>query len=197
MKSGIDWKAHVIRFFFVTLGVFIAFGLNTCNEGRKEKQQIHLYLKGLEEELVENREQLNNSLPYHQDLLNTLRTAPGKANLIMNPASVGNVAWKLADNEIFKKHIDHDLYKQLSKVYQLHERLLEQHEQASNLMSELNVLGPLHASGLLGRSFTAEEEIQLNNQITQGWIPIFETWTALEQDYLQSIEEALDMISSH
>ncbi|MEM7369060.1 MAG: hypothetical protein AAF587_10715 [Bacteroidota bacterium] len=194
MKPGIDWKTHLIRFFFVTLGVFIAFGLNTCNERRKEKLQIKLYLQGLQEELLENQTKLNTSLPYHQELLTTLRQQPEKANLIMNPAAVSNVAWNLADNEVFKKYVDHELYKQLSTVYQFHESLLEQHRQASNLMSELNVLGPLHASSLLGQTFTEEQEIQLNNQISQGWIPIFETWTSLEQDYLQNIENALAMI---
>ena len=195
MNKPIDWRDHFIRFFFITLGVFIGFGLNTCNETRKEKDQVKLYIEGLREELNENKAELEKSLPYHQGLLKKLEAKPAEANLILDPAEVSSVNWELADNEVFKKHLSHELYKKLSTVYQIHYGLIDQHKEGSRLMSEMNVLGPVYALSIIDKDLTDEEQAQVDAVIQMGWIPIFQTWVSIEELYLEKIGEVLEIMN--
>jgi hypothetical protein len=74
--SPINWRNHLIEFVIVTLGILIGFGLNSWNENRKEERQVDLYLRGIKEELIENREELKRVHPYHLGLLKDLREKP-------------------------------------------------------------------------------------------------------------------------
>ena len=196
MRNPIDWRDHFIRFFFITLGVFLGFGLNTCNSNQKEKAQVDLYLDGLVDELKENQQILNESLTYHKHLLEQLQNETAKANLILNPAHVSNISWTLANNEVFKKHLDNDLYKNLSLVYQYHQELIDLHNETSRLMSEMNVLGPLYSLSIVDKQWTREQETELDIIVKLGWVPIFETWTSTEELYLKHIESVLNEIEN-
>jgi len=190
----IDWQACLVDFLIVTLGLLIGLGLNNCNEKRQEKNQVHLYLEGIKEELIANKAILNEVYPYHMDLLKTLREDPASAQLTLSPGAVTNSAWRLAENAIFKKHIDPQVYKTLSAVYTTHDFLTEETAQASRLMSEANILGTFYLTPLANADLTPEDEAVLANNLKQGWIPVFESWTSLEQEYLDGIIEAVKML---
>jgi hypothetical protein len=189
--SPINWRNHLIEFVIVTLGILIGFGLNSWNENRKEERQVDLYLRGIKEELIENREELKRVHPYHLGLLKDLREKPLGVNLTLSPGELSNSAWKLAENPTFKKHVDHQAYKVLSAAYQMHDVLISESALASQMMSESNVLGTLYLSPTLKMDLTEEEQREFMVSLKEGWIPIFESWTAIEKTYLERIEKAL------
>ena len=191
MQEKINWKNHFLEFFFVTVGILIAFGLNSWNETRKEKELTQMYLDGLREELLDNKKELKKSLPYHQTLLKTLREDPLEARLSLNPSRISNSAWKLAENEIFKKYVDHDLYKMLSKLYDVHDKINYEAKVAGDRMSEVNVISPFYLLAAGDLNPTEDELIQLSKEVRRGWIPIFESWTFVEEIYLEMIDEIL------
>ena len=195
MSERIKWKTHLIDFFFVTLGVFLAFGLNSWNEERKEKEKVRLFSDGLQEELQENRTALEATLEYHESLLQRLRKEPSKVNLVLNPADVNDVAWNLANGDIFKQHIRPEIFTALSKVYQSHKSLDEYAIDALRNINQMNVFGPYYQLATAGRKISNEDKNQFKLSVIKGWIPIFETWVGLEKRYLQHIEEALELMN--
>jgi hypothetical protein len=190
-STKINWSNHLVEFAIVTLGILIGFGLNSCNETRKEKKQVQLYLNGIEEELKANKEELLVVHPYHLDLLKKLREEPIRANLVLSPGELTNSAWQLAENPVFKKHIDQATYHTLSSVYSMHDNLIEQSSQAGRLMSEVNILGNFYLSPTLEMDLSEQDTKELAIEFKQGWIPIFESWTSSEKMYLERIDRAL------
>jgi uncharacterized membrane protein YgaE (UPF0421/DUF939 family) len=189
MSSKIDWKNRFVEFILITVGVLIAFGLNTCNENRKERHQTRLFLEGINEELIENSEDVEQKLPYHKELLETLRKNPQKANLILRPPNLNDVAWKLSENSTFREHVNHESYKMLAEIYQLHSLIEEYTYAASKQMIEVNIMFPYHALAADEDTFTEENMRLFEVAVKEGWIPVFETWTAMEEQYLNKVEE--------
>ena len=58
MKGKIDWANHILQLIIVTLGILLAFTLNSWNETRKEKNLTRIYMLGLKEEILENKSEL-------------------------------------------------------------------------------------------------------------------------------------------
>jgi argininosuccinate synthase len=132
--------------------------------------------------------------PYHLELLKKLREEPLQANLVLSPGEMTNSAWQLAENPIFKKHVDQSTYHTLSSAYSMHDNLIEQSSQASRLMSEVNILGNFYLSPTLQMDLSEQDTKELSVQFKQGWIPIFESWTSSEEIYLERIDQALAML---
>jgi hypothetical protein len=181
-------------FTIVTLGLLLGLALNNCSEKRQERKQVQLYLQGIKEELIANKDILEEVHPYHLELLQTLREDPLNAQLTLSPGSITNSAWRLAENVIFKKHIDPRIYKTISAVYTTHDFLTEESAHASRLMSESNILGTFYLTPLASVELTREDELMLAKDLKQGWIPVFETWTGLEMEYLEGIDIAIQML---
>ena len=190
--AKINWRDHFMEFVIVTLGIIIAFALNNWNENRNEKKLVRLYLEGIKEELVANKAELDRVYPYHLELLKTLEETPMEANLVLAPGEITNSAWRLAENPTFKKHIDPKVYKELSAVYKMHDYLLKESSNTGQLMNESNVLGTFHLLTTMDMELKQEDWQEIEIKIKQGWIPIFETWTSMEKEYLEQIEAALE-----
>ncbi|MEL6717928.1 MAG: hypothetical protein AAFO82_11160 [Bacteroidota bacterium] len=182
------WKDSIRELFIVTLGVLIAFGLNSWNDTRKEKRMADHYLEAIVEEMKINVEELEEKVPYHQDLLHQLRTDPENANMVLNPSKLSNISWKLAENNIFKEHIDPKLYRELAKCYQIHDYLNMQAQEAGTRMSEINIMGPFYRMSATNQNPTEEEMKEFGLDMARGWVSIFETWTYLEERYLNSLK---------
>ncbi len=196
MAGKYNFLNRVIEILIVIFGAFIAFGLNTCNENRQDRQRTKMYLEGIKEELLENQKELTEKLEYHNDILDSLRVNPLDTRLVLSPAFVNNVSWKLSENEVFKAHIEPDLFRTLAITYNLHESLKRQNHSVIKLMDELNVMGPLYEINL-PRDISEEEAKQYMTEMKKGWQPIFETWTFIEREYLASMERSLKMIEEN
>ena len=61
-------------------------------------------------------------------------------------------------------------------------------------MNEVNVLSTFYLAPTMdmGLDETAEQELAISYK--QGWIPIFESWTTYERDYLKQVDEALGLL---
>lgn len=193
MSAPINWKQQFVDLVVVILGILIAFGLGSWNDKRQARKQANILLEGIKIELQENKESLSKTLPYHQELLKTLRETPEQANLSLNPASVSDVSWQLAQTNVFKENIDPLIYRDLAQLYQRHEFLNLQVLAAGERMSEINVIGPFYTLGKEPKTDQQRRDFQL--QILSGWIPIFESWVASEKMYLQSIERVTEKIN--
>ncbi len=192
MENKIDWKSYVIELLIVTSGILIAFGLNSWNETQKEEKLANLYLEGIYEELTINKTALESTLEYHSELLQSLNEKPLDVTLVLKPASVNNSAWKLAENDIFKRYVDPKLYQKITEAYQVHESLQSHGNESSSMMAELNVLGPVYMSSTAGRTFSEEEELNFRKSVRQGWIPIFQDWIYYEKTYIEKIDNVLN-----
>ena len=186
-KSRIDWKNHLIEFVFITLGVILAFSLNTWNENRKESDQADLYLQGLMAELSANRRQLEKTYPYHLDLIRRLSEEPGKTSLELKGGFFNNVAWTSADHAVLKSHLDFELYTLLASTYGLHEMLKHHINMASDRIHELNVMSPLYLLSGDNTQMTDEDWALLLEQSKMGWVPVFQDWVNIEHSYLRQI----------
>ncbi|MCG8326820.1 MAG: hypothetical protein MI974_03990 [Chitinophagales bacterium] len=183
-----NFKEILKELLIITIGVFIGLLLNSWNENRKAQREARQYLDGIYEEMTQNIEVLNEALPYHTSLLDQLRKDPTAARLVLKPASVDDLAWKLAENNIFKNNIDKSLYYKIAKTYQIHDLLIEMQDQASERMSELNIMSPFYELQFM--NIEIDEEIQA--RVIQAWIPIFETWTSYESDYLEALKKTVE-----
>lgn len=186
----IKWSVHLMELTVVTLGILIAFGLNSWNENRKQEHLANSYLSSLKEELSSNKTELILKLDYHKKLLFSLRNDPLNTSLTLNPAALSNVGWLSGDN-IIRDYIEPELYRKIVRVYQTHEDLSNLTRNASEKMSEINVMGPYHMLKVVSTLSEMERE-EFAVSLKQGWIPIFESWTAIEQIYIEQIDEALD-----
>jgi hypothetical protein len=185
----IKWSVHLMELTVVTLGILIAFGLNSWNENRKQEHLANSYLSSLKEELSSNKTELILKLDYHNKLLSSLRNDPLNTNLTLNPATLSNVGWLSGDN-IIRDYIEPEMYRKIVRVYQTHEDLANHTRNASENMSEINIMAPFHLVKVENKLSEIEKE-EFAVSLKKGWIPIFESWTAIEQIYIEQIDDAL------
>ncbi len=188
----IDWTNHILEFVMVVVGILLAFALNNWNENIKDKEKAILYLDGIRSEIEDNYKTVKEAIPYHDTMLVRLRTEPKKAVLIIKGALLKDYAWELAQNDIFKEHIDQKLYKELSDIYYFQSWLKNHNKNAGRLMSEANILGPFYL-------VSANPELAnegFGNQWKRGWIPIFEEMSAIESLIKKKYDEVLPKLSN-
>ncbi|MEO1515906.1 MAG: hypothetical protein AAFV95_12870 [Bacteroidota bacterium] len=183
-----EFKAVFKELLIVIIGVFIGMLLNSWNEGWKARKEADRYLQGIQEEMLGNIEKLKEGIPYHQKLLAGLREDPTNVRLVLNATPVSDLAWKLSENNTFKNNIDKDIYYKIAQVYQYHDNLVSIQDQAGDRMSELNVIGPFYQLQLIDKDIDAETMKEIEESVIQGWIPIFESWTSFEQQYLDALK---------
>ncbi len=182
-------KENIRELIIVTLGILIAFGLNSWNEERKEKIESQKYLQGIKTEVSFNLEEMKKAVPYHKELLRTLKDNPSKANLVLNAPHLQNISWKLAKNQIFRSHTDPELYRKIATCYQLNEYIIQIGQNASERMSEVNILSPYYLIGTVKDDLTEQDYENFRVLRKKSWIPIFESWTAFEERYLKELED--------
>lgn len=187
--SNIDWRNQLMNLVITTIGLLLAFFLNSWNETRKEVALAEEQLQGIVTELKQNLKEAEEAVPYHSKLLEKLRTEPLKANLILKPPALKDHAWRLAENNNFKKHTDRELYYKISECYDIQQFIMDHVHSAGDMMMQLNVLGPHYLIG--AASVLEENSEQFETYSKSGWIPVFETWTAFEKHYAKEIREIL------
>ncbi len=188
---GKKFKSYFIDFLLMTFSVLLAFSLNSWNENRKEKKMVEFHLEDIKEEMKSNLKILEEYGVYHDTLLQNLRKNPLQTSLILKSTPVTNVAWKLAENDKFKTHIDKNLYKELAKVYFAHDELVDHMSDVSARMTELNVFGSYYSLAGDFQNLSKEDQLKFRGYAKSGWIPIFEDWTSMEQFYWKAISDAL------
>ncbi|HAA16282.1 MAG TPA: hypothetical protein DCE41_33100 [Cytophagales bacterium] len=190
----LDWTHHLIELVFITLGILIAFGLNTWYGNRKDRQQANLYLQGLTLELLDNQRQLGELLPYQIDLMRRLESHPKETSLQLNTGYLNNVAWVSADHSILKQQVDQVLYTQLTRTYNLHNKLSQHIAFAIDQVHELNVMAPFYR--VAAAPLTEEDQSQLSSELGLGWVPVFQDWTHYERMYQREICKSLALMES-
>jgi len=183
-KSGAN--SLFIEFLLITFSILLAFMLNSWNEKRKSNKQCELFLEGIYEEVDANIRAVEKTLPYHKELLQTLYDNPAEASMVLRPASITNSAWSLAATDDFKNHIDKDLYYKLMHVYGVHDYLKSHSQKAGEIMMELNLFSPYYMVGV-DKAFSKEDYDYFKTQRRKSWIPIFQEWCAVEQQYLNTL----------
>lgn len=175
----INWTNHFIEFATVVFGIILAFSLNSWNEDRKDKELAKQYLEGIKAEVEDNLSEVETKLAYHDSLLTQLRTDPKNVRLIIRASNLKNYAWSMAQNSSFNRHTDYELQHLLLTCYQLQGKLDEHNKNTGELMSYLNIMGPMYMLAANLDNFTDEEFDQMS---VAGWIPIFEDMTTYEKE---------------
>ena len=111
--------------------------------------------------------------------------------MVLRPSELSNISWKLAENNIFKENIDPQIYRELAKCYQIHDYLNIQAKEAGERMSEINILGPYYMLAATNQNPSKEEIQEFRLNMKKGWIPVFETWTSIEENYLEHLKKLL------
>ncbi len=183
-----SFKEFLTQFILITLSVLLAFGLNNWYENKQEAKEAQLYLDGIKEEIDFNIQQLEVSLPYHQNLLRLLINVPDSAKMVLNAAKLSDVAWGLAENPIFKSHTDPELYRQLAQAYELQSLLQEHAKKAGRLMAETNIWEPYYVLQVLNEDIPKDKIDFFKRRSKQSWTPIFETWVSWEGESLKRLK---------
>ncbi len=185
-------KKIISECLLITFSVLLAFWLNSWNETRQEKNAAKRHLEGIYEEIDANITELEVILPYHLNLLQSLREKPLETNVVLRPPAIMKEAWKLAEGDVFKKHIEAKLYKRLSYVYAVHDYLNDQGKSAGLQMDHLNIFAPYYMLNGANTEPSEEDRLKFRRKTKQSWIPIFEDWTATEEEYLKVLKEIRD-----
>lgn len=175
------------EFFMLTTSVLLAFLLSSWNETRKEKHLAELYLEGIFEEINSNKNQLDTILPYHKSLIESLNTDAANTKLNLKIPKISNEAWNLSENEIFKKHVDRDLYKRIANAYNEHEILMNHCRYAGHQMSTLNIFSTYLEIPVVLSDPTKEQKNSFKTASKRGWLYVMYDWVNYEEDYLNSL----------
>lgn len=127
--------------------ILLAFALNGWWEARQERQLAERALASFEHEILQNRENLRNVMPYHQELyelfaelsvtgsvrtFDDVRGLEGFAG--WQPPFLTTTAWSTAIATGALAHMDFDMVRELSAVYTLQDRYV-QHSDGAYLMA--------------------------------------------------------------
>ena len=126
-------------------------------------------------------------------MLTSLESDPMNVRMQLRPALVNNAAWTLAENDIFKQHVDQNLSKELTRLYQKQGVLQALVSSAMEKMHELNVTAPLHLAGV-AEHWEEEDWREFSSAQKQGWVPIFQEWIGMERECLKSIDTVLPLL---
>lgn len=188
--------SHTKSFFreiiIITLGVCIGMMLNTWNQNIIAKNEARSYLSGVYQEIEGNTSEITSSLAKHRKLFEKLNSEDEDIKLILHPAMTTDVAWTLAQNNIFKENVDSKLYLKIANLYALQNRIENSAEQASERMSELNTIVPYYTLSTFRMDIKDEEIKQIENAFTKRWKPIFESWMGYENEYLEQSKSILN-----
>jgi len=189
----INWTNHLIEFATVVFGIVLAFSLNNWNENRKDEDLAKQYLEGIKAEVTDNLSEVEKKLAYHDTLLTQLRAGSDTVRLIIRAANLKNYAWSMAQNSSFNRHTDYGLRRLLLTTYNLQDKLDEHNRNTGELMTYLNIMGPMYLLSANLDNFTEEEFDQMS---LAGWVPIFEDMTTYEKELMGIYQLVLEKIES-
>lgn len=188
-----NWLHYFIEFVTVALGILLAFALNTNREMRRERELASQYLEGIRQEIAVNLQEIESKLDYHELLLSNLRgDRPDTVRMVIRPANLKDHAWIIAENSTFQSHTDYEVYMKLIEVYSTQRTLSAHNGNAGELMTYLNLVGPLH---MLAADTDTEFFQLFNKEGKKSWIPIFEDMTSYENRLRTQYREVLDLIA--
>lgn len=191
-NNSTKFKKILAEILIVTFGVCLGLMLNTWNQNRMDNNQASKYLTAILNEIKSNTLEVDTSLMHHKQLLKAVKDSPETAKLSLNPALLKSVAWELAQNNTFKENIDQDLYLSLAEIYAIQSKIEFSANQASDRMSELNVIAPYHFLTLFDKKISKEQGNQIEGKLMSGWKNILDSWISYELTYLELSQIILD-----
>ena len=188
-------KNRIKQFFgeliIIVIGVCIGMMLNSWNQKRLDRNQANLYLNGIVEELEENSKNVEASLLHHKKLYEQLQANDENVNMVLSPALLRDVAWELSKTSIFKGNIDQGLYLNIAKIYSIQRELEETGDQATDRMSEINIIGPYYLLSTLEKDLSEEEVNFINSAMRDGWKAVLESWISYEEKFIEEVTGVL------
>lgn len=186
--KNLPWINYFIEFLTVVLGILLAFGLNTYYNDKVEEKRARHFLEGIRLEIEENSKEVAEKLAYHKGIRDTLNSTPSKVILRLKTSRVKDFAWEIAQENSMSQHISYELYRKLAEIYEAQNYLRQNNNEASTMMSHVNVLSPFY---VIGVNVSEEEAKAFSKDYKIGWIPIFEDFITAEENLIELYEEAL------
>lgn len=147
MENSLSTKKALFEAFFVVFGVILALAANEFREHLNRKSHAETALAGIYEEIRINREAVQSSFDYHNQLINKIREihSSGKKTTeriftrgFISPAPVFKTAFETAIVTNAFDYLDYSDVLNISKLYAHQERYEEQAKSVSSLIySEL------------------------------------------------------------
>jgi len=155
------WAFLVAEAFLIVFSVLLALALDEWRQGVAEQRRVARVLETIHEELARNRAQIEDRLPYHENMRKATEqfvtdNIMAEENLLAfkrrpHPQDLGiqtnrglniagnlrRVGWELAINSGALEHMEFETMLTLSRVYALQE---EEEEQKRALLEQLNLL---------------------------------------------------------
>lgn len=188
--KNLPWTNYLIEFFTVVLGILLAFGLNTYYNNKTDETRARHFLEGVRLEIEENAKEVAEKLAYHKSIHTDLNTNPDSVILRLKTSRVKNFAWQIAQENSISQHIPYDLYRKLAEIYEAQDYLQQNNNEASAMMSHINVLSPFY---LVGVDVSEEEAVAFGQNYKQGWTPIFEDFITAEEDLIELYNDTLPL----
>lgn len=188
--KNLPWTNYFIEFLTVVLGILLAFGLNTYYNNRIEEERVSHFLEGVQLEISENALEVKTKLEYHEKIKTALRENPSDVILQLKTPQLKDFAWQIAQDNTISQHISYDLYRKLAEIYSVQTTMNQLGNEASNIMSHVNVVSPFY---LIGIELSEEEEKQFSQILKQNWFPIFDDFIDYEKRLAKLYEEVLVM----
>lgn len=171
------WTKHLSELFMVTLGVLLAFALNSWWENRKESKQAQTQLDMIEREICDNYWTLQRSIGHHQTLLIEMDSCPLELRMILQGPRIQDANWSAVDLTVVQANIPAQQFIDLVKIYQTHEHLTRHGNTAGRLMSELNVMSPYYQLAVNKEDITPDMRKEFKTISRRSWRPIIQDWT--------------------
>lgn len=139
-------RAHFADFAFdfaaVLLGVLLAFALSNWAENRSEQELVHSALRGIRAEVLENRQEVEESLPVNRRIYERLTdSTQAFTGVTLNTARLSRSAWESAQAAQVPVHMDYRVTSALSNVYETQEEYNQFVQLAMELIYTANVRG--------------------------------------------------------
>jgi len=191
IKKGLILSS--VRELLITIvGVCVGLMLTNWNQNRLDRKLSAEYFDGVRVEIKANIAEVEKSVAHRKSMHAKLGKPNSKLNLSLDPALLEDVAWNLAQNNIFKEAVGSEAYLELAGLYAIQERIQFCADQASDRMSELNTIAPYHLLATLRMDMKEEEINEIEHGFARKWQPILTSWISYEEKYLKLPKEIIN-----
>lgn len=175
----LPWAELLLEAALVVLSVLLALGLNSWRQHRTDRALADQAVRNLAREIRQNRAEIEKTLPYHEMLLDTLRSAHPPLGITARPAYIQNNAWQVAQSTGAVPHMAFALVAAASAIQETQ----RQYQSTVQTINEVLLLGDFQA-----RSAASMK------RIPQGLAIMVSELYGLEKRLLDQYDEALALL---
>ena len=176
-RSSRGWTRLLVEAVLVVGSVLLALALDDWREQRNNAELVRQTLANVQREIEENRAEIEEVLPYHRALLDSLRGPTPPNRITARSAFIQNSAWEAAQAVGAVPYMDVAVVAAVSRTQETQ----RQYQSAVETITEVGLLGTFGAGG---------EGFSLD-RIPRGLALIVKNLTVLEERLLAHYEDAL------